>query len=624
MRRFQFVILCLSTLLIHRAQTGPGGVGTSSTNVLWLKADKGTSSSTNGTAISYWNDQSGNGINVTQTTSAQQPTYNTNVLNNFPGIQFDNTTGNTVADRMHAADNTALDNTSGYSFFNVVKMNNIGTDARAIVSKRTSIDTDEAFMLFFFSSNYFYVDIDGIGNRFNTGTAGVYSTGTGYILDVFYDGTLSSANRSTAYEEEILRKTAAETSTLVPNKASPLNIACTHSSDARPFGGYISEIIIYTVAVVPAQRIIVNNYLSAKYNIALSANDKYAGDNSGNGNYDYEVAGVGKESTGSNPSFSPSVCGGLGVSTTGTGFDNTDYILAGHATFTNNQQFTDVAGMTGVFNSRWARIWYIDVTNTAANISADVTFDMSDGGVSVTPGPASNYVLLYRAGQSGNWSELATATSTVGDQVIFSAFTFTNDGYYTIGSKNYNTSPLPIELLNFTAIKNGGRVDVSWQTASESSNDYFSVERSKDGIDFETVAIVKGSSNSRSIIDYSETDFTPFEGISYYRLKQTDINGEFTYSKKVAVNYHFGDVGMDIFPNPSNGDFKINLTNIENQEVLVVVKDPAGKECYSRVVITQTNEELIAVDLAGKLLPGTYLVIASSVSKLFSKKIIIK
>lgn len=621
------LVLTLFLLVLYASvwsQTGPAGVGTSATNVLWLKADAGTTSTVNATPISAWNDQSGNGINASQTAAAQQPSYATNVLNGFPGIQFDNNSGNTVADRMISPDSPILDNTSGYSFFNVVKMNHIGTDARAIISKRTSIDTDEAFMLFFFSSNYFYIDIDGIGNRFNTGTA-AYTTGTGYILGTFYNGALTTASRSTVYEEEILRKTASETSTLVPDKVSPLNIACTHSADGRPFGGYISEIIIYTVAIVPAQRIIINNYLSAKYNIALSTNDKYAGDNAGNGNYDYEVAGIGKESTGSNPSFSASACDGLGISTTGTGFDDTDYILAGHASFTNTQIFTDVGGMTGTNNSRWARIWYIDITNTSTNINTNIEFDMSDGGIgNVLAAPASNYVLLYRAGTSGNWTELTTASAIVGDRVQFNGIDLVNDGYYTIGSKNASASPLPIELLSFDAIRNGTKVDVSWKTVSEKNNDYFSVERSKDAVNFETIAMVKGSSNSNSLLEYLEVDFEPLPGISYYRLKQIDHNGKFTFSKIVSVNYHFENAGINVFPNPSTGDFTVSLEGFDKKEIVVLVKDIQGKEYFSKIIIAQQNNELIAVDLEGVLPSGVYLVTASSVNALYSKKLIIK
>jgi hypothetical protein len=86
------------------SQTGPAGVGSSTNNVLWLKAGAGTSSTTNNTPISAWNDQSGNGINVTQTVSAQQPSFATNVINGMPAIQFDNVNGAGVNDKMLGPD----------------------------------------------------------------------------------------------------------------------------------------------------------------------------------------------------------------------------------------------------------------------------------------------------------------------------------------------------------------------------------------------------------------------------------------------------------------------------------------------------------------------------------------
>ena len=130
--------------------------------------------------------------------------------------------------------------------------------------------------------------------------------------------------------------------------------------------------------------------------------------------------------------------------------------------------------MTGTNNSLMTRIWYIDITNTSTNINTNIEFDMSDGGIgNVIAAPASNYVLLYRAGTSGNWTELTTASAIVGDRVQFNGYDLVSDGYYTIGSKDASSSPLPIELLNFSAIKNESKVDIEWQTVSEKFNDYF-------------------------------------------------------------------------------------------------------------------------------------------------------
>lgn len=620
--RIALVFVFFSQLLV--AQTGPAGVGSSNTNVLWLKADRGTSSTTNNTAISSWNDQSGNGINVTQTISVQQPSFATNVLNGNPGILFDNDagTGPNKNDFMIAPDNAKLDNTPGYSFFTVTKMNFIGPDARCIVSKRTSIDIDEAFMLFYYTGSNFFLDIDGLGDRQSTPNA--FSTGVGNIIDCFYDGTLATASRTKIYEGETLRRTFSETSTTVPDKPSPLNIGCTHSGNNRAFGGYISEVVIYTVTVNDAQRIIVNNYLSSKYDIALSANDKYAGDNPGNGNYDLEVAGIGSEAAGSNPTFSASVSGGIGIKSN-SGLDVGDYIMAGHAFPGNVVITTDVAGMTGINNARWLRTWYLDITNTSTAINTNVEFDMSDGGVgTIVLGTVSDYVLLYRPGQTGNWTELMTASSISGDRVLFNNINLSNDGYYTIGTRNYINSTLPIELLSFDAIMNGNKVDLNWSTATEKDNDYFTIERSRDAISFEAVSTVDAAGNSTSTRYYADTDYDPYAGISYYRLKQTDFNGHYTYSNIVAVNYSFGDDGISIFPNPSNGEINLTIAGLENKEVLVVIRDITGRECYSKVILALENKQLVVIGSENELAAGAYIVVASSNNKLYSQKIIVK
>ncbi|MBL7934273.1 MAG: T9SS type A sorting domain-containing protein [Bacteroidia bacterium] len=611
------------------SQTGPAGIGTSANNVLWLKADAGTSSITNNTPISSWNDQSGNSINVTQTVSVKQPSFATNVFNGFPAISFDNIKTNN--DKLTAPDSPILDNTSGYTFFTITRPVSYeagGNDARVILSKRNNVDTEESFMLFHYSNNYLYVDLQTTNNRFNSSSTS-YPLGTNCLIDLVYDGSLTSGSRSKLYSSGALIKTAAETSTLIPDNNSPLVIGSTDNGDPRPFGGYIGEIIIYREALNKASRIIIDNYLSAKYNITLSTNDKYAGDDSGNGDYDRDVAGIGQDTimpgsvVGSNLAFSSSAAAGLGISVN-SGLDNGDYIMAGNASASNGQIITDIGGLTGTNNARWQRVWYIDVTNTSTNINTNIEFDMSDGGVNTVLGTTSNYVLLFRAGQSGNWTELTTASSVSGDKVLFNGINLSTDGYYTIGTRDYTASPLPIELISFNAIMNGNKVDINWTTATEINNDYFVIEKSKNGINFETLTKLDAAGNSTSIINYTDVDLNPYTGISYYRLKQIDFNGTFSYSKIEAVNYKSDNNGISIFPNPTDKEINLILTGLENNEVLVVIRDMTGKECYSKVIVTTENNQLFAIDPEQKLATGTYIVVATSDNRLYSQKLIVK
>lgn len=612
-----FVFLSKNILI---SQTGPAGVGTSANNVLWLKADKGTSSTTNSTSISFWNDQSGNSINVSQSVAVQQPSFATNIFNGFPAILFDNNNTAGQNDFLTAPDNPKLDNTSGYSFFTTTRMNFIGGDARCIVSKRTSIDIDEAFMLFYWSPSYFHLDIDGLGNRFST-TPLTYTTNTNYMMNALYNGTLPPPQRSKIYQEEQLLATAFESSALVPNKPSPLNIGCTHASNNRPFGGYIAEVIIYTVTVNDAQRTIVNNYTSAKYNIPLSANDKYLGDTPINGNYDFEVAGVGRESSGSNPTFSASICAGLGINTV-SGLDVGDYILAGHSSTVNAQITTDIAGMTGLSNARWQRIWYLDITNTGSNINADVDFDMIAGGTPTTLGPASNYVLLYRSSLTGSWTELTTASSASGNIVKFNSYPLTLDGYYTIGTRNYLISPLPIELLNFDAEDQGQKVALNWATKSEKNTNYFNVERSSDGLKWEIISNVKAAENSNSTLYYETEDNAPLYDYSYYRLKIIDMDNSFTYTPIKSIYRSKKEEFVIFYPNPTS-----DILNLTTSYIISKIKykifDVTNKE-LSINVIYQT-EDKISFDFSN-LEKGMYFinVTAPDGTEYSSKRIILK
>lgn len=617
MKRYIYIIILILFGSFVNAQTGPGGVGTSVTNCFWIKADAGTSSTVNAAAISSWNDQSGNGNNVSQSAANQQPLYTANLINGFPAIQFDNNNG--TNDKMTGADSPTLDNTNGYTFFMVTRPQVMDGAARVVVSKRTTVAVDQSFMQFFYTGSTFHTDIQTNNNRY--ATTATFAANTNYLIDQLYDGTLAAASRCKTYVAGNLNLTATESNASVPDNASPIVVGSTDATDPRPFGGYIAEVIIFRKACNDPERIIVDNYLSAKYNIALSANDKYVGDNAGNGNYDFEVAGVGKDAAGSNPSFSASTCGGLGISTTGAGFDNSDYILAGHATSTNSQVSTDVGGMTGTNNARWHRIWYVDITNTSTNIVANIEFDMSDGDVgTVAISTPSNYVLLYRAAQTGNWTELTTASAIVGDRVQFNNYSFVNDGYYTIGTRNSLVSPLPIELLYFNAFLNSTHVDLTWATQTETNNKEFVIERSSNAVDFEILKVVKGAGNSQTKLNYFEVDTDPIKGLSYYRLKQNDFDGSYNYSNIVSVYYLSDDKRIIVYPNPTSGKFSVSILGYSNFTASVKVIDDNGK-----VIIQKTSSEnhISLNQHTQALAKGVYLVIVIVNGEEFTTKLLV-
>ncbi|MFL5763290.1 MAG: T9SS type A sorting domain-containing protein [Bacteroidia bacterium] len=198
-----------------------------------------------------------------------------------------------------------------------------------------------------------------------------------------------------------------------------------------------------------------------------------------------------------------------------------------------------------------------------------------------------------------------------------------------VGTTDMVNSPLPIELVEFEAkVCDEKDVCVSWTTASEHDNAYFTVEHSKDGVNFSSVGIVNGAGNSSALLNYDYLDLHPFTGVSYYRLKQTDFNGDHGYSIVRAVDISSGSAfSMDLFPNPSDGgEFNISLSGVPGQEVLVVVYDIAGKENYSKVIIpgSQTGDIVYAIDPEKRLAPGVYLITATSQDKFVNKKLVVR
>ena len=235
-------------------------------------------------------------------------------------------------------------------------------------------------------------------------------------------------------------------------------------------------------------------------------------------------------------------------------------------------------------------------------------------------------------GAGGNkWVQ--TIASSPGNTYILLVDNFaTSSQPFTInwslsGGATLGCTVLPIELLNFNARPNGNKVDLSWSTASEANNDFFTIERSSDGVNFDFVANVHGAGNSSSVLNYSATDNSPLGGISYYRLSQTDFNGKLTYASLAEVEFiGNSNFSFNVYPNPNDGTlFNITLSADKGEEILVTVYDDTGRQTYSKTLVTQDRgDNVYALDPSGKLAAGIYLVTATSREHIYNKKLIVK
>ncbi|MBK7851617.1 MAG: T9SS type A sorting domain-containing protein [Bacteroidetes bacterium] len=190
--------------------------------------------------------------------------------------------------------------------------------------------------------------------------------------------------------------------------------------------------------------------------------------------------------------------------------------------------------------------------------------------------------------------------------------------------------PLPIELTFFDAKLIEDIVSLSWNTASETDNEYFTIEKSRNAEDYAEVVKVPTlapGGNSTTLLCYSTNDEQPYEGLSYYRLKQTDFNGRFTYSDPVVVRYEkLSGFSLNVYPNPSYGDVvHFSIEGKKNQDVKLLLYDLYVKECFSGSLQTEADQ-LSVYTMDPSVLPGRGIYIVKALSGKYckSKKLIIK
>ena len=178
----------------------------------------------------------------------------------------------------------------------------------------------------------------------------------------------------------------------------------------------------------------------------------------------------------------------------------------------------------------------ITVTASMSNRGASCSASGADGGdqlkVDIPGGPksfqtgASNATLSDSYTLVGPGTIRVSGTANRADEIItYSAS--------SVGCVNC-AAGLPIELSAFQANPEDNMVACFWQTESERDNDYFTVERSSDALTFEVVGYMDGAGNSYAPLTYKLYDSSPLEGLSYYRLRQTDFNGANTTSETLA------------------------------------------------------------------------------------------
>ena len=222
-------------------------------------------------------------------------------------------------------------------------------------------------------------------------------------------------------------------------------------------------------------------------------------------------------------------------------------------------------------------------------------------------------------------SDGAHAGTTTNPQVNRTGLTTANlsNSFYW-GSIDATNSPLPIELISFNANLRSDMVELEWSTASELNNDFFTIERTSDIEKFDKVSIVKGQGTLKSKTSYSFVDQSPLPGTSYYRLKQSDFDGQFTYSELRKIEYALSSTRLNVYPNPIvDNKFNFELIGVQPGEVAPVrVVNLQGASVYNASFKADGSGKILTTIELDRTPSGLYMVIVNASTGL-RKKIII-
>jgi len=563
-------VLCMPALLLGQA---PGGV--SSGLAVWYKANITSSVIGYPGAVSAWNTSGGSatGFNLAQATAARRPGY---LAGNVNYTQYN------YNPRVHfmSANSTSLENTG-------TSPNLYGTAGSIfLVTNQKPLATDGSGLTYSSSSSQRIQIKPSFRIQTSTGTLG-------YTADFPSPTEYGNTEASLLYVSG-LGASAAQRLNSVPIACNNCGLALYNPYVANGLyvgrngtgGEYVDcdmgEVIFYSAALTTAQLNQVESYLAIKYGITRGGNTgtstTYNYVNSAgaavwnkttNAGYNNDIAGIGRDDASglvqkqsiSVNNNEPVSIGLISIDASNAANANnfaTDksFLLWGNDGGANTTVYNDpicFASLPAGIQARIKRRWKCQVT--AFTQQATVGFESA---MLANYLPLSNLRLLVDD-DGGDWTNATVYAGAVmdGSRIEFAGVTFSAaKPFFTLATANYVSTPLPVELLRFDASACGSSVCLAWSTASERDNDRFEVERSADALDFPPIGSVPGAGNSTMYRNYGYIDRSPLQGTGYYRLRQVDANGDFTFSEVRPVTFYQNDPPV-LFPNPVHDELRI-------------------------------------------------------------------
>lgn len=591
--------------VITPSNIGPGGVGridSTSSLVLWLDAN--SVEVKDGATINEWNDKSAYLHNFTTGKGAK---FKQSVQNGNSAFKFDG-----KKHYFQSAYNPKI-SSSEFTIFVATQVQS-SRGHKAVISNRDDPPggATAGFILYSVPNSNQW--------QFWTGrSAGGWQSVNGPTPSSGWSGqTLKYQNGTDGkkiYNNGKLHSQATHSMTL--NSKRPIRIGAGLNERTRPdyyYKGYVGEVIMYDQPLNEVQRILVENYLAAKYDYTLASHDFFDKAKTSNGGYNRDVAGIGRIS--SKDIHSDAQGTGIVRISNPTDLNDDEFLIWGHNGAV--QEAIEITDVPKGVQARFAREWRVSEVNTskqAVDVGAiDVMWEIKGLG-NVVPEDLRLLIDTDNDSEFKDESPISGATFVSGNTYKFSGVDkISNNVRFTLGTINKAQTALPIELISFDAEIVDEGAELSWSTATEINNDYFTIERSQDGINYEEVMIVKGVGNSNVVNDYSEIDPAPLSGISYYRLKQTDFDGKFEYHTVVVVEYEKevgqeeGVILMNAYPNPFRSTITLEYESLGSSEVTACITSSIGYVVKTKVIDISEGENAYTFNDVQELPTGIYYV----------------
>lgn len=265
--------------------------------------------------------------------------------------------------------------------------------------------------------------------------------------------------------------------------------------------------------------------------------------------------------------------------------------------------FSIIATTSGIWSFQWE--YHTDDVNTQP--------EFDDALVLVDDGAISSDLITTPSGGGGGIDQSGTFTSPLavvaGNKITIRVRSVDNvDGAARIRIFNFvepGGSTLPVQMSLFNAKQSGEQVKLDWATQSESNSDRFEVERSTNGKDFKVIATIRAAGNSTLTQNYSAIDNNPENGNNYYRLRQVDLDGKFTYSMIKTLKWSTIEL-VKLYPNPVRNMVNVRFTPERNETTAITLFDGSGKTLQRRNIAAVAGSNMVTAWNVEGLAPGIY------------------